>query len=106
MSRKDGRRVLVVALPPEAVERLRAAQGSSRGRRLTDTLRRIVENSLRSGGAPPGPRPVATGGKVLHLQLPPAIRASLAALARSSGCAEADLVRGCLAVAPDDPSRT
>jgi hypothetical protein len=90
MSRKDPRRAIAVQLPPEIWQAVRQRQTRSRGRRLMDTLRHLVQDGIRRDGAMDAmPAP---GGPVRALQLPKAERRWVAEEARATGLSEAQVV--------------
>lgn len=95
MSRKDRRRVLMIALPPELLAAVRRRAADRRG--LGDTMRLMVAEAigLPLGEMPAAPDP-APGSRRLALQLPPPLRRRLAERAAETGLDPAEIVRRCV----------
>lgn len=93
MSRKDPRRAIAIALPPEVLVRLRARQKCSRGRRLMDTLRISLQQALAQPAPVLVPCPAAPRGTTIHLlQLPRDLQRRLAECGRNTGLTENDAI--------------
>ena len=93
MSRKDGRKVLALAVDREVLAAARAARRP--GRSLSDVLRRALVAAAARPYVDFGAR-AGADARVLSVQLPPGIRARLSAAARATGrdaahCALQDL---------------
>lgn len=92
MSRKDRRRVLMIALPPELLAAVRRRAADHRG--LGDTMRLMVAEAI---GLPlpelPDAAPVS---RRLALQLPPPLRRRLVDRAAETGLEPAEIVRRCV----------
>ena len=92
MSRKDDRRVLVVAL---TAAQMRTVRGRAGRGSLGDAVRRIVEAALATDTSlapPPGKPDPACAARRLRVQLPTRVRRRLAAL----GGDPADRVAACI----------
>jgi hypothetical protein len=93
MSRRDPRRTLRVPVTDCGVAHLRAR---ARGRSLADALRRIAES--HEGDIPPAPEDTH---RLLPVQLPARLRATLAARGADEGRAAADMLAGILGAATE-----